>query len=146
MNFLIEGGRIPRVPVFIDSPLAIRVTSVYEKYSRDPLYFTPEAIAQAKRGDAIFKFPGLAMTLTHEQSKAINDVPPPKVVMAGSGMSQGGRIIHHEMRYLPDQKSTILFVGYQAHGSLGRQLLDGAKEVTINRMRVPVRARKVQMT
>lgn len=146
LNALVEEGRIPRIPVFIDSPLAIKVTAVYEKYSRDPLYFGRDAIAQAKTGDAIFNFPGLVMTLTREESKAINDVPPPKVIMAGSGMSQGGRILHHEMRYLPDPKSAILFVGYQARGSLGRMILDGAREVTIHKTKIPVRARVLQIS
>ncbi|MFH0806618.1 MAG: MBL fold metallo-hydrolase [Candidatus Brennerbacteria bacterium] len=146
LNTLVEEGRIPRIPIFIDSPLAIRVTAVYEKYSRDPLYFSRESIAAAKGGDAIFNFPGLAMTLTREQSIAINDVPAPKVIIAGSGMSQGGRILRHEMRYLPDPKSTIFFVGYQAKGSLGRIILDGAKEVTINGVKIPARAHTMQIS
>lgn len=146
LNSLVEEGRIPRVPVFIDSPLAIRVTAVYERYSRDPLYFNRDAIVAARKGDAIFKFPGLAMTLTREESQAINSVPPPKVIIAGSGMSQGGRILRHEARYLGDAKNTIFFVGYQAHGSLGRRILDGEREVTINRMKIPVRARAIQIS
>lgn len=146
LNALVEGGRIPRIPIFIDSPLAIRVTAVYERYSRDPLYFNRDAIAAARRGDAIFKFPGLSMTLSREESRAINDVPPPKVIIAGSGMSQGGRILRHEVRYLGDAKSTIFFVGYQAKGSLGRRIVDGEREVTINRTKVPVRARAVQIS
>ncbi|MDP3974923.1 MAG: MBL fold metallo-hydrolase [Candidatus Jorgensenbacteria bacterium] len=146
LNTLVGEGRIPRVPIFIDSPLAIKLTAVYEKYSRDPLYFSRDAITQVKSGDALFDFPGLAMTLTREQSRAINDVPPPKVVIAGSGMSQGGRILHHEMRYLPDSKSTIFFVGYQAQGSLGRRILEGVPEVRIHRTTIPVRARAVQIS
>lgn len=146
LNTLVEEGRVPRMPVFVDSPLAIKLSAVYEKYSRDPLYFDRAAIARAKAGDAIFNFPGLTMTLTKEQSKAINDVPPPKAVIAGSGMSQGGRILHHEARYLPDSKSTILFVGYQAQGSLGRRILDGAKEVAVGGMKIPVRARAVMIS
>lgn len=131
LNELIENGRIPRAPVFIDSPLAIKLTAVYQKYAEDPLYMNPASLALASRGDAIFNFPGLRMTLTTEQSKEINAVPPPKVIIAGSGMSQGGRILHHEVRYLSDPKSLILFIGYQARGSLGRQVLDGAEEVKI---------------
>ncbi|MBI2278790.1 MAG: MBL fold metallo-hydrolase [Candidatus Brennerbacteria bacterium] len=146
LNALVEEGRIPKTPIFIDSPLAIKLTSVYEKYSRDPLYMNREAIVKMKAGDAIFNFPGLALTLTKEQSKAINDVPPPKVIVAGSGMSQGGRILHHEARYLSDPASVILFVGHQAKGSLGRQILDGASEVTIRSVKVPVRARAVQIS
>ncbi len=128
MHQLFEEGRVPRVPVFIDSPLAIKLTAVYKKYER---YFNKETRAIARSGDDILHFPGLRLTLTTEQSKEINDVPPPKIIIAGSGMSQGGRILHHEIRYLPDPKSTILFVGYQAEGSLGRAILDGAETVRI---------------
>ena len=131
LNELVENGRIPKIPIFIDSPLAIKLTSVYKKYSQDPDYFDEESLAVMRRGDKIFDFPGLKFTLTTEQSKEINNVFPPKVIIAGSGMSQGGRILHHEMRYLPDPKSSILFIGYQAKGSLGRQILEGAKSVKI---------------
>lgn len=131
MNELVENGRIPKIPVFIDSPLAIKLTSVYKKYSQNPDYFDKESLALIKKGDAIFDFPGLKFSLTTEQSKEINDIKPPKVIIAGSGMSQGGRILHHEMRYLPDSKSAILFIGYQAKGSLGRQILDNEKKVKI---------------
>lgn len=131
MNELVENGRIPRAPVFIDSPLAIKLTTIYKKYSQNPDYFDSEALALIRKGDAIFDFPGLKLTLTTEQSKEINNVKGPKIIVAGSGMSQGGRILHHEMRYLSDLKSAILFIGYQAQGSLGRQILDGAKSVRI---------------
>lgn len=141
LNSLIESGRIPKVPIFIDSPLAIKITAVYKKYSADPAYFDEEAIATFQKGERIFDFPGLKMALTTEESKAINDVPPPKVIIAGAGMSQGGRILHHERLYLPDSKSTILFIGYQAQGSLGRRILDGAKSVKILGEVVPVRCR-----
>lgn len=140
LHQLFKEGRVPRVPVFIDSPLAIKLTAVYKKYEN---YFNKETLAIARSGDDILNFPGLRLTLTTEQSKEINDIPPPKIVIAGSGMSQGGRILHHEIRYLPDQKSTILFVGYQAAGSLGRQILDGAEKVKIFGEEVPVRCRKV---
>ncbi len=70
---------------------------------------------------------------------------PPKIVVAGSGMSNGGRILHHEMRYLPDPKSTIVFVGYQAEGSMGRQILEGATEVRIFGEAIPVRAHRVNI-
>jgi len=124
LNKLVENGRIPRIPIFIDSPLAIKLTAVYQKYRN---YFNPEVQRLIKGGDAIFNFPGLKMTLTTEESKAINNVPSPKIIIAGSGMSQGGRILHHERRYLSDENSAILFIGYQAQNSLGRRILDGAK-------------------
>ncbi|MFH1161675.1 MAG: MBL fold metallo-hydrolase [Candidatus Jorgensenbacteria bacterium] len=146
LNELVEHGRIPRVPIFVDSPLAIKLTVVYQKYSADPNYFSPVAIASLKRGDALFNFPGLRMSLTKEQSKEINGVPPPKVIVAGSGMSQGGRILHHEVRYLPDPKSAILFIGYQAEGSLGRKILEGADMVKILGQEVDVRCKVKQIS
>lgn len=133
MNDLAEQGRIPPIPVFLDSPLAIRLTDVYRKYTS---FLDAES---RNRKDDLFSFRGLRRTLTTEESKAINDVPPPKVIIAGSGMSHGGRILHHERRYLPDPKSTLLIVGYQTKGSLGRQLLDGEPEVKLFGERVPVR-------
>lgn len=143
LNNLIEKGRVPRVPVFIDSPLAINLTALYKKYKD---YFDEETIAQAYAGDDLFNFPGLRLTLTTEESKAINDVPVPKVIIAGSGMSNGGRILHHERRYLSDPKSTILFVGYQSQGTLGRKILDGAESVQIFGEEVPVRCRVRQIS
>jgi metallo-beta-lactamase family protein len=141
LNDLVGNKRIPKVPVFIDSPLAIKLTSIYRKYAGDKEYFDTEALMITKGGGNIFNFPGLRFTLTREESKEINNILPPKVVIAGSGMSNGGRILHHEVRYLPDSKSTILFVGFQAQGSLGRQIIDGAKEVHIMGQKVPVNCR-----
>ena len=146
LNELVENGRIPRIPVFIDSPLAIKLTAVYQKYSADSEYFNPEALRLIQSGDAIFNFPGLRMTLTTEQSKEINNVPAPKVVVAGAGMSNGGRILHHELRYLPDPKSTLLIIGYQARGSLGRRILDGLKTVKIFGEEVPVNCKIKQVS
>ncbi len=141
LNSLVEEGRIPKIPIFIDSPLAIRLTQIYQKYSLDEEFFDQEAIAAMKKGDQIFNFPGLRFTLTTEESKEINNVPPPKVIIAGSGMSHGGRILHHEKRYLPDPNSTFLIVGFQTEGSLGRLILDKAKEVKIMGENIPVRCR-----
>ena len=128
LNNLFNEKKIPHVPVFVDSPLAIKMTSVYKKH---PEYFNKETAYLIKSGDDIFNFPGLQMTATTEESKKINDVPSPKIIIAGSGMSQGGRILHHEIRYLSDPASTILFVGYQVDGSLGRKIQRGDREVHI---------------
>lgn len=127
INDLVENNRIPKAPVFVDSPLAIKLTAVYQKYSTDAVYFNKSSMNLIKRGDAIFDFPGLRMTLTTEQSKEINSVPPPKIIIAGSGMSNAGRILHHEQRYLSGEKNAIIFAGFQAKGSLGRQIFDGVK-------------------
>jgi len=138
INDLTEHGRIPPVPVFVDSPLAIKVTRVY-KHSNG--YFNDGANDVIKSGDDIFNFPNLKFTMETEESKAIKDVPNPKVIIAGSGMSNGGRIIHHEKHYLSDPKSTLLLIGYQAVGTMGRLIEEGAQNVTIMGDSVPVRAR-----
>ncbi len=138
LNDLAENSRIPRVPVFVDSPLAIKAVDIYKKYED---YYNKEAKYIIDSGDDLFKFPGLKFTLTTEESKQINDIPPPKIIIAGSGMSTGGRIIHHERRYLSDPKSTLLLISYQVPGSLGRRLKDGAEEVNILGETIPVKAR-----
>lgn len=135
INELMNHNRIPHVPVFVDSPLAISLTEVYRKY---PQYFNKTAAYLIDSGDDIFNFPNLKMTRTADESKSINNVVGPKVIIAGSGMSNGGRILHHEQRYLSDPKSTILFVGYQVEGTLGRKILDGQKEVSIFGQAIPV--------
>lgn len=135
LNDLSLHGRIPKVPVFIDSPLAIEMLGVYKKYSK---HFNKEASYLLESGDDIFSFHNLKLCITKEESKEINNVPSPKIIIAGSGMSQGGRILHHEMRYLPDQNSTLLLVCYQAKGTRGRQIQDGAEQVEIFNEKVNV--------
>ena len=128
LNQLVNHNQIPQVPMYVDSPLATNLTEVYKKY---PDYFNKTAHHVIESGDDIFNFPGLTFTKTVDESKAINNVRGPKIIIAGSGMSTGGRILHHEMRYLSDPNSAILFVGYQVQGSLGRKILDGEKEVRL---------------
>ncbi len=142
-NDLVKNKKIPDVPVYIDSPLAIKLTDVYKKYE-NYLNLKHPAISSFK--DNIFTFPNVHLTLTKEESKAINDVRPPKVIVAGSGMSNGGRILHHELRYLSDPKSAILFVGYQSAGTMGRAILDGAREVKIFGETVEVKCQKEQIS
>ncbi|MBT3282647.1 MBL fold metallo-hydrolase [bacterium] len=143
INNLVEGGKIPKVPVFLDSPLAIKVTKVYQDRIQN---FNKGVKDEIAGGDDIFKFPLLEFTEHHQESINIADTPNPKIIIAGSGMSNGGRIIHHEKRHLPDPNSTLLIVGYQAAGSLGRKLVDGAKEVDIMGQRVQVRAQVINLT
>jgi metallo-beta-lactamase family protein len=138
LNEMQKAGEIPDVPMFLDSPLAIKLTEVYQKY---PEYFNKEAKYIIDSGDDLFNFPGLRYCRTSEESKSINAVTGPKVIIAGSGMSNGGRILHHERRYLSDPNSTMLFIGFQAEGTLGRKIFDGAKEVIIFDEKVPVRCR-----
>lgn len=137
LNDLVEHKEIPPIPVYLDSPLAIKLTTVYQKYKES---FRPEIREQIANGDDIFNFPGLHTTLTREESMEINNHSEPKIIIAGAGMSHGGRIQHHELRYLPDEKSGILFVGYQSEGSLGRAIVDGARRVRINGDEIPVNA------
>lgn len=138
LNHLSEEKKIPRIPIFIDSPLAIKVTDIYKKRNE---FFKKDVRDEIAAGDDIFDFPGLVMTEKTEESRAIKNSPNPKLIIAGSGMSNGGRILRHEAEYLPDPKSTLLIVGFQAPGSLGRQLADGAEKVMINGEEVPVRAK-----
>ncbi len=137
VNQMIEKKEIPPVTVYLDSPLAIKVTAVYKKYES---FFNKETQSVIKSGDDIFNFPGLKMTMSTDESRAIHNDTKPKIVIAGSGMSNGGRIIHHERKYLSDPNSTLLLVSYQAAGTLGRMLQDGAKRVWILGTPVNVRA------
>ncbi len=137
INALVENKKIHPVPIFIDSPLAIRVTDVYKKNEK---YFNKTANDIIKSGDDIFNFPKLHFTLGSDESRAISSFPNPKIILAGSGMSNGGRVVHHEKRYLPDPDSTLLLVGYQAVGTRGRELQDGAKEIKIFDKKVAVNA------
>ena len=129
MNELFEGGEIKQqVPVFIDSPLAAKITDIYWKYRS---CFNTHALSEINSGDDIFDFPRLKFTVEARESMAIQQVPNPKIIIAGSGMSVGGRVIIHEQHYVSNPNAEILLVGYQAAGSLGRQLQDGAKVVKI---------------
>lgn len=137
LNEMVMHSRVPSMPVFVDSPLAIKATDVFKKY---PSYYNDGVKKMAQRDPRIFDFKGLRFTESVDESKKINDIPSPKVILAGSGMSAGGRIVHHERRYLQDPNSILLLVGYQSAGSLGRRLLDGIKEVKIFDEIIPVRA------
>lgn len=140
MDQLVEHDRIPQMPIFFDSPLGIKLTKVYAKYTR---YFNDFARKIVGSGDDIFNFPGLKSTLLTEESKEILHSVNPKIVIAGSGMSNGGRILHHEANYLPNPNNTILLTGYQSMGTMGRAIQDGATEVHINGQTVAVRANVV---
>lgn len=120
-----EKKEIQNVPVFLDSPLAIRITDIYQRLiDKD-----------------FFDFPMLRETAEARDSQEIYKTPGPKIILAGSGMSTAGRILFHEERFLPDEKATILFIGFQAPGTLGRQIQEGLKEVIIHDKQIPVRAK-----
>lgn len=140
MNKLLEESRVPKIPVYLDSPLAIKITGVYESFNKN---FNVQAKGEMQKGDDIFKFPGLTFIRSSEESKALLKTPNPKIIIAGSGMSNGGRVLHHEKNYLPDPNNIILMIGYQALGTLGRHIQNGEKEINIFREKVPVRAKVV---
>ena len=137
LNEMFQFKRVPEMPVFVDAPLAIRITEVFEKYTD---YYRHEIQDLYHAHPHLFKFKRLHFTQTVDESKAINDVRPPKVIIAGSGMMNGGRILHHVSRYLSDEKSMLLIVGFQGAGSLGRRLIDGEKMVRIFGEDIIVRA------
>ena len=140
LNDLVGSNRIPIMPVFLDSPLAIRLTEVFKQFKN---YFNENAQKAMVHDKYLFDFPGLHETLRSEESKMINSVPNPKIVIAGSGMSSGGRIVHHERHYLPDPNNTLLLTGYQSVGSPGRLIQEGVKTVHITGEDVIVRAHVV---
>ncbi|PIR77724.1 MAG: MBL fold hydrolase, partial [Candidatus Magasanikbacteria bacterium CG10_big_fil_rev_8_21_14_0_10_38_6] len=136
LETLATEGKLPQMPIFVDSPLAIKVTKVFKEF---PEYYDKEACKKYMQGNDFLQFPRLEMTNTKEESKKINDINPPKMIIAGAGMMNGGRILHHAHRYLSDPKSTLIIVGYQAQGSLGRRLYEGAESVKIFGDEIPVR-------
>ncbi len=137
INNMIESGAVPSITTYLDSPLAIKVTDVYRNSHE---YLKPEVQEQIKAGDDIFSFEGLSFTETMKESSQIARHKGPKIIIAGSGMSHGGRIRQHEKQFLGDKNTTLLLVGYQSVGSVGRLLQDGAKQVFIDKTSVKVKA------
>ena len=131
------------MPIFLDSPLAIRLTEVFKQFKN---YFNENAQRAMSHDKHLFDFPGLHSTLKSEESRMIRNVPNPKIVIAGSGMSTGGRVVHHERHYLPDPNNTLLLTGYQAAGSPGRLIQEGIKTVRITGEDVIIRAHLVTIT
>jgi len=128
LHNLMKAGKVPHCPVYLDSPMAIRVTEVFRRH---PELFDPEARALLDRGEHPCDLPTLVVCNTAEQSKAINTSPTPSIIIAGAGMCTGGRIKHHLRNHLGKPETTVLFIGYQAAGTLGRILLDGVKQVRL---------------
>ncbi len=139
LSNLFAAGELPKIPVFLDSPLAIGVTALYEKWGKE--YFKAEAEDELRREGSLFEFPFLEKTRASEDSNRIAGVRNPKIIIAGAGMSHGGRIGRWEREYLPDKNSTLIMVGYQAPGSPGRLLSDGVSRIRIGGEEVSVRAR-----
>ncbi|MFC1967396.1 MBL fold metallo-hydrolase RNA specificity domain-containing protein [Chloroflexota bacterium] len=142
MNELLLNKRIPQRPVFLDSPMAVRITEVFKRHAE---LFDKEMSRLMHQHKSPFEFPGLKLVQTVEESKAINDVTGSMMVIAGSGMCNGGRIKHHLINNITSPENTILFVGYQAVGTLGRIITEGAKEVRIFGQKYSVRANIAQI-
>ena len=135
LNLLVERDGLELDRVYLDSPLGIGATHLYEKYREElDLKFPP-----GFSDDDFFQFRGLEITETVQESKRINDAPTPKVIIAGAGMMDAGRIQHHLVRYLDDANNGLLIIGYQAEGTLGRQIQDGESPVYIMDYSVDVR-------
>ncbi|MEI6477933.1 MAG: MBL fold metallo-hydrolase [bacterium] len=137
LNHLHLSKQIPHIPIFLDSPMAIAATDVFRQHLD---YYNTEAKAMIDKGEELFRFPGLMFTRTSTDSKEILTVPGPKVIIAGSGMMNGGRIMHHLKNYLGRQNTIVLITGYQVEGSLGRHLHEGEKRVHIYGQEIDVKA------
>ena len=132
-----KRGAIPSLPVFLDSPMGIQATAIYAAHTEE---HDPALARVVAGGTAPFAPKRFALSRSVEDSKRLNDTAGPGIIVAGSGMATGGRILHHLKRLLPDPKTTVLFVGYQAAGTRGRLLRDGAAEIRMLGMMVPVNA------
>jgi metallo-beta-lactamase family protein len=143
LRSLMDAGRIPPLLCFVDSPMATDVTRVFERH---PDLLDPELGALLEAGDSPFRFPGLTFTQSVNESKALNRLRGSAIIIAGSGMCTGGRIKHHLSNHIGDPHSRVVFVGYQAHGTLGRAIVEGADPVRILGRPHTVRARIEQVS
>lgn len=139
---LVHENRIPAVPVFLDSPMAVDVTEIFQQH-RDA--FDRETWDLIASGQPPLRFPGLNLVRSAEQSKEINRLKESAIIMSTSGMCTAGRIKHHLAHNIDREENTVLFVGYQARGTLGRQILEGDPHVRIHGRMRPVRARIEQI-
>jgi metallo-beta-lactamase family protein len=142
INKLQMASRIPHLMVFLDSPMAVSITDIFEKHAN---LFDEEMSELVNHHNSPFRFSNLKLIRTPEESKAINHIKGTAIIIAGAGMCNGGRIKHHLVANISRKESTILFVGYQAVGTLGRLIVDGAKEVRILGQYYNVRANIVQL-
>jgi metallo-beta-lactamase family protein len=137
LNELFLRKEIPPLPVFLDSPMAIRITEVFKHHAE---LFDKEMMQRLRQGNSFFSFENLRIVESEEESRAINNIKESSIIIAGSGMVNGGRVKHHIVNNITRAESTILFVGYQAEGTPGRILLDGAREIRLLGQIYPVRA------
>jgi metallo-beta-lactamase family protein len=121
-------GRLPHVPVYVDSPLTVKITDVFRLH---PECFSSEMVEQLRSDDSPFDFAGLQYVSSVEESKAIDALTGPAVILAGSGMCEGGRVLHHLRNGIEDARNTVLIVGFQAEHTLGRRLVELRRDVRI---------------
>jgi metallo-beta-lactamase family protein len=144
LHQLVEAGRLPSIPIYVDSPLAINVTEVFrrhpEVYDRETMEFMTEG-----NGRDPFGFAQLTYVRDAEASKELNQRDEPSVIISPSGMCEAGRVLHHLRHHLDDARNTVMFVGYQAENTLGRKLLDGEKRVKIFGEEIDVAAEIVKL-
>ena len=133
-----DEGKIPSLPVVVDSPMAAQATVVYNRWSEE--HDEEYASILAKKIHPL-KTDWMRTASTREESKRVNEMRGARIIISASGMLTGGRVLHHAMRILPNENATILFVGYQAAGTTGRKILDGEREVRIMKQMIPVRCR-----
>ena len=134
-----SAQRIPALPIYMDSPMAIDVTEIYRKHGEDLKIRTEELGANASTMQAVH------VMRSPEESKQINQVHTPAIIISASGMATGGRVLHHLSQRLPDARNCVLLAGFQAEGTRGRVLEDGAKSIQIHGEDVPVRAEVVNL-
>jgi len=137
LNLLRDTNQMPNIPVILDSPLAIKVTDIYKKYTD---LFDEDFQKYLKVDPDLFDFPGFRQTASTEESKALNTLEGAAVIIAGSGMADGGRVQHHLIHQLDNPDNQVLFVGFCTPGTLGRKLLDGATKVRVLDQVVTVQA------
>jgi metallo-beta-lactamase family protein len=128
LNELFLRKEIPRVPVFLDSPMAIRITEVFKRHAE---LFDKEMMRRLRQGNSFFNYENLRIVQSVEESKAISSIKGSSIIIAGSGMVAGGRVKYHIINNIMKPESTILFIGYQAEATPGRILLDGAREIRL---------------
>ena len=139
LHRLCEEGRIPPVPVFVDSPMAVSATQIFRDH---PECYDAETIERfLDQGESPFAFDNLRYVRTPQESKALNDLKVPCIIVSASGMCEGGRILHHLLWGLPDPRNTVVIVGYMGEHTLGRALADKRREVRVFGEPVEVRAR-----
>lgn len=138
---LMLQNKMPKIPIYVDSPMAIDVTHIYENHHDE---HDLDLETMEREGHSPFNFPSLHYVRTVAESKTLNKARGPMIIISANGMATGGRIMHHLMRRLPDPSTILLFVGYQAEGSRGKELVDGAKSVEIFHQNISVKAKVMQ--